>query len=69
METTEALIKKDAFFQPSSAGSTDVFVKNTPIGQKKKKKKFTPSNILAFTFGKSTRALWHLPVWESWTVI
>lgn len=68
METTEAVIKKDAFFQPSSAGSRDVFVKNTPIGQKKKKK-LSPSNILALTFGKSTHALWHLPVWESWTVI
>lgn len=66
METTEAVKKKDAFFQPSSAGSRDVFVKNTPIGQKKK---LTPSNILVLTFGKSTHALWHLPVWESWTVI
>lgn len=59
METTEAVKKKDAFFQPSSAGSRDVFVKNTPIGQKKK---LTPSNILVLTFGKSTHALWHLSV-------
>lgn len=44
METTEAVIKNDAFFQPSSAGSTDVFVKNTPIGQKKEKN----SHLLIF---------------------